>query len=240
MWQVMTTGTRSNSSYHGQKYYNATRLGAMYVSTLDNTHEFYSSFWINLKDADSGEYGGGKIWRIWSDVHSDNIYLASGGGNTMVRGCSESTRTSPLPSTQWSSPDSLGFGQWHRVEVWMDDNPSEFTVWIDGVQQWTQDNWVPYPWYSGNHTWQFGHMMNDSDGGGANFDDLFADNTRARVEIGNASTWSGCTQREIQIPVSWSGSSISISANKGSFGSFSGKYLYVVDSSGNVSAGYGL
>jgi len=73
---------------------------------------------------------------------------------------------------------------------------------------------VPYPWYdSGGHTWQFGHML---EGDGAHeYDDLFADNTRARVEVGDASTWSGCSQREVQIPTAWSGSSITIDVNKG-------------------------
>jgi hypothetical protein len=73
------------------------------------------------------------------------------------------------------------------------------------------------------------------------WDEIYIDSTQARVEVGNASTWSGCTQREIQIPSAWSSSSITITSNKGSFGSFSGKYLYVVDSSGNVNAnGYAL
>jgi len=237
VWEIKTTGTRNNSSYHGRKIYNGTRLGAMYVMTLDDTHEFYSSFWINLSYTSGND--GGKIWRIWSDIHEDNIYLATGGTNTMIRGFSESQRTSPAPSTQWSSPDSIGYDQWHRIEIWMDDNPSEFTVRMDGVYQWSHDNWVPYPWYSGNHTWQFGHMINECVGG-HNFDDLFADNTQARVEIGNASTWAGCTQREIQIPTAWSNSAITIRANQGAFNSFSGKYLYVVDSNGNISAGFGL
>ncbi len=71
-------------------------------------------------------------------------------------------------------------------------------------------------------------------------DDIYIQDTKARVEIGDASTWSGCTHREIQPPSAWSGSSITIKLNQGSFTSLSGKYLYVVDSSGNVSAGYGL
>jgi len=72
-------------------------------------------------------------------------------------------------------------------------------------------------------------------------DDIYFDVTRARVEVGNASTWSGCTQREIQIPTAWSSSSVTITANKGGYSSFSGKYLYVLDSENRVNSnGYAI
>jgi len=237
VWQIVTSNTRANSSYHARKYYNGTRLGEVTVYTKPDTHEFYSSFWIMLTQPTTGG-DGGKIWRIWSDIHEDNIWLATGGDNTMIRGASESQRVSG--STQWSSPSSIGYGQWHRIEIWMDDSPSEFTVWMDCVFQWTHDDWVPTPWYSGTHTWAFGHMINDNDGG-HNFDDAYFSNTRARVEIGNAGTWSACTHRETQIPTAWSSSSITVTVNRGSFGDLAQQYLYVVDSSGAVNQqGYPL
>jgi len=58
------------------------------------------------------------------------------------------------------------------------------------------------------------------------------------VEIGDAATWSNCDHKEIQIPTSWSSSSIGIDVNTGSFSNGTA-YLYVVDSSGDVnSSGY--
>ena len=66
-------------------------------------------------------------------------------------------------------------------------------------------------------------------------DDLFVQvGTRARVEIGDASKWSACTSREIQIPSAWSGSTITISVNQGAFGSSDTAYLYVVADDGSV------
>jgi hypothetical protein len=237
VWQIMTTNTRTNSSYHGRKYYNGTRLGEVTVYTKPNTHEFYSTFWIMLSAPTTA---GGKFWRVWSDIHEDNIWLATGGSDTMVRGSSESQRCIPPADTQWGSPDSIGSGVWHRIEIWMDDSPTEFTVWMDCAQQWTHANWVPVPWYSGVHTWAFGHMINDS-AGGHNFDDAYFSNTRARVEVGNASTWSGCTHREVQIPTAWSGSSITIGMNGGSFSDLTDQYLYVVNRYGHVNQdGYPL
>ena len=46
--------------------------------------------------------------------------------------------------------------------------------------------------------------------------------------------------REIQIPLQWSGSQIVVDFNKGSFEDGDPVYLYVIDSSGGVSAGFPL
>lgn len=71
--------------------------------------------------------------------------------------------------------------------------------------------------------------------------DAYIDITQQRVEIGNASSWSSCTHREIQIPSAWSDDSITITGNQGSFAVGNTAYLYVVDANGNVnSQGYGI
>lgn len=69
-------------------------------------------------------------------------------------------------------------------------------------------------------------------------DDIYIDNTIARVELCDAPTWSASTHCEIQIPSSWSDSSITITGNQGSFSNMNGTYLYVVDANGIVSNGY--
>ena len=70
------------------------------------------------------------------------------------------------------------------------------------------------------------------------WDDVYMDNSWARVEIGDASTYANCTHREMQIPTAWSTSSISIDVNQGSM-STGTAYLYVVDDDGAVnSSGY--
>ncbi len=67
-------------------------------------------------------------------------------------------------------------------------------------------------------------------------DDLYADDTWARVMIGNASTFAASTVREIQIPSAWSNTSITIAVNQGSFSSLANKYLYIIDANGQVNA----
>lgn len=71
-------------------------------------------------------------------------------------------------------------------------------------------------------------------------DDVYIDFTRARVEIGDAATWAACTHRELQIPTAWSSTSITAVVNAGTFSSFTGCYLYVVEATGNVTGGYAL
>jgi hypothetical protein len=68
------------------------------------------------------------------------------------------------------------------------------------------------------------------------WDDVYMDTTQARVEIGNASTYATSLHREIQIPSTWSSSSINVKLNKGSFSSFDNLYLYVTDTSGRVNS----
>lgn len=67
-------------------------------------------------------------------------------------------------------------------------------------------------------------------------DDLYIDNTMARVEIGNSSTWATCKVKVIQIPhTSWGDTSIQITINRGSFGETAEAWLYVVAADGTVS-----
>ena len=59
-----------------------------------------------------------------------------------------------------------------------------------------------------------------------------------RVEFGNASTYSDCTHREIQVPTAWSSDSLSITVNQGTFEDGENSFLFVVDADGNVSNGF--
>ncbi len=63
-------------------------------------------------------------------------------------------------------------------------------------------------------------------------DEAYVDNTLARVEIGNESTWAACTHREIQIPSAWAVGEITARVNRGSFAADAPAYVYVVDSNG--------
>lgn len=116
------------------------------------------------------------------------------------------------------------------IQVWIDgalvyDHPS-VPVWSGGV------GGIP-ELYLGNY------LRTDEGAGLQNFwESVYVDNAWARVEIGNNIVYASCTQREIQIPSAWSATSITVTLNRGSFASLSGKYLFVVTSAGTASAGF--
>lgn len=82
------------------------------------------------------------------------------------------------------------------------------------------------------------------EGNKALYDDIYiaqGANSLARVEIGDAATYSACTNLAIITPTAWSATEITATLRGGPFGSSSlvGKYIYVTDSSGNVNvSGY--
>jgi len=142
---------------------------------------------------------------------------------------------------------------WHRVELFMhtgtsnnSDNDGVCLGWRDLNEWWTLENFE-FDFSTQNYdNIYFAAYFARDDGTPTPqmwwyWDEIYIDTTRARVEIGNASTWSACTHREIQIPSAWSGSSITVTVNQGSFADSSGAYLYVVDSDGNVNSnGYSI
>lgn len=67
----------------------------------------------------------------------------------------------------------------------------------------------------------------------AYFADLYLDISWARVMVGNAATWLGCTVREPQLPTTWGASQILVDVNQGSLSS---GWVYVVDATGAVNA----
>ena len=65
-------------------------------------------------------------------------------------------------------------------------------------------------------------------------DDVYVDNTRARVEVCFGDTWDNRGNCDIQIPSAWSATSNTITINQGSFSDGDSAYLYVVDENGEV------
>ncbi len=70
--------------------------------------------------------------------------------------------------------------------------------------------------------------------GATYFDEIYMDNSWARVEICDTSTWGARQKCEMQIPFAWDNSSIQFTANQGTFGGVDTAYLYVIDEFGEA------
>jgi hypothetical protein len=164
--------------------------------------------------------------------------------------------------TEWDSHYDFGGGQveifdssqggytpnvWHRVEMWIRlSNPAgatsgEIEYWADYHRYNPQTiNVTRLSSVAGENidTFISPHSYVNSLGGYYEIwmDDVYLDNTKARIEICSTPTWNNRTHCEVQIPSAWSDISITVSANLGSFSCADAAYLYVVDANGNVNA----
>jgi len=257
---------RTNSSLCSRHDFAVTGQYNCSLEYYEVTDTAYFTFWWKYDLQGSTFNRNTKPWiEYGTEGYFPLLYTGFGNPDYGDGSLRVSIQDDPMPSGpgDWGGTNLSSIeNEWIRIEDWhvqSDPNVSNgtFQTWVHrpyagspsivldlnltsrmmrtGSSQWRQ-------WHFGSY---FARDVDPYGGGGPvdgyiYTDDIYFDVTRARVEVGNASTWAGCTQREIQIPSAWSGSSITITANKGSFSSFSGKYLYVVDSSGNVSSGYGL
>jgi len=230
-WRIISGGAnRANSSYYASKFYNNGRLGAYAINPSGSGGLVYASFWFMMPAGTQS----GKFYRVWA-ADRINSYFSSGGDNYAVRGYAENVGA----STVWGSPDSFTANDWYRVDI-LNKAGGDTTVWINGKLQWTRQ-WFPSTSQFDGYTTNVGSMI-DAGNGSYNFDDIYVNYSLARVEICDSATWNDSQMRhcEIQVPSSWSSSSIVVEANYGIFNTGDQAYLFVVDSSGNVSPAYAI
>jgi hypothetical protein len=70
------------------------------------------------------------------------------------------------------------------------------------------------------------------------WDDVYIDNSWARIVIGDKPQYHDCTHREIQLPTTWSDTNISFRVNLGSFTSNDSLFLFVIDDNNTISKGF--
>lgn len=87
------------------------------------------------------------------------------------------------------------------------------------------------------HYWDRAAVDDCPSNGGAIIytEDMYIDTSWARVELGNASTYTASTHREIQVPTSWADGSVSVTFHPGTFTAGTTVYLYVTDANNIIS-----
>lgn len=98
--------------------------------------------------------------------------------------------------------------------------------------------------YAWNHITIPGYGRGQTTNGVTVYDDVYVATglgARARVEIGNASTYAASTNIQIATVTSWSDTSVQATLRQGSLANFNGAYLYIIDANGTVNTnGYPL
>lgn len=235
----ITNGGRTPGGKYLTERYVSDERSQVQFSMSKTTGQFYVTFWFMMPPNTQS----GKIWRIYGSGSSANIYLSAGCESYLLRGYSECTGPGCSPATEWGTGSGFTANTWQRVEIWMNQTTNTFTTHIDGAQQWTKSNWVGNPFVGNGHTMDFGNMIDGPErgcgtAGSYNYDDIYVDYTRARVELCSGSAWGSRGKCEIQIPTAWSssGTSVSVAVNPGSFNANQQAYLYIVDSTGAANA----
>lgn len=219
----------------------------------------FTTFYTSLKRrfTDPTTNGNQKFFRIWTNTGNGWIaahLLASGGiTNDEVCGGGQADRFqgSGPPEDVWNMEEFIwrkstsndcggtntGNGYWENIRngatnflfnnTWMNDLTQTYGTHANGLR--LMDN--------------FDTNGNQPVGADVYEDDIYLDDTWARVIVTNKGNGNGIldsnkTVREMQIPSAWSGSSITITANRGSFGSSEECYLFVVDSANVPSSGF--
>ncbi|MEZ5543294.1 MAG: hypothetical protein R3F42_14830 [Pseudomonadota bacterium] len=213
--------------------YSAANRGVLGGLTWSATDYTYVSWWFKYDRSVSGGDHSSKWIRLsdssdltghtfsWTQMH--NYLVGSGTECTLVW------------ATTGNSPN-----EWLFYEAWFDTAAKKYIVRVNGKIV-SNSSWTSSCSYQINELWKIGF-----DGGGNSppsmawwMDDIYVDRSFARVMLGNAPTYSGSDQFEMQVPSAWSASSISVTVNTGAFNSGSTAYLYIVDANGNVNnSGY--
>lgn len=238
--------------------FNAYECNARYNVSGSFPKVFYS-YWMWFQ---WGECNGQIKWGIriadfdasthlWSEPRFDGCVYPGTGGACSNSGAYFQGNSGYLDSrTCFGSENAFTDGAWVQIEVqalqstpstsdgslecWM-SKPTGFVKVVNQsaiVMRSSEAEWDA----TGIYTW-----IDSDDAGDQNticYDDIYIDNSWARVVIGDAPTYDNCTRREIQIPSAWSNTSITASVNQGAFGDSDTAYLYVVDDDGVASSGY--
>ena len=233
------------------------------IHSLGGATQIYMSWWafiptgVNVPGTQRGNLdpGGGPNWKIFWLYH--NPYPASDFTSTFLsntlptRGAwfvGAGNDMSPARiDSGWNYDTSFIKGQWSRWEVYItgsttsgilqffETNASRTRnrlVNLSGVTMHTGETWdiVHFPGYGrGDQNSQ------------TYYDDIYVatgPGALSRVEIGNNSAYSSCTNLAVITPTSWSSNSITATVRQGAFTAGSSAYLFVVDSTGAVSPGY--
>lgn len=199
--------------------------------------------------ADKGPNGFNlKINRMWGNLsgENNNIYIAWQGNEGFASGRAFNENTSVSGGSQWFQNILFTPDRWITDEIVYAASDigvqnGIFDYFRNGTPAWKDRQWQTRTQSLPNaYNMFFFDQVSNGTGPGPlwiYYDDIYMDDTWARVMACDSPFWSKCQDKEIQIPTSWSDSQIEIIVNLGDFDvNAKSVYLYVVTSEGLVNA----
>ena len=217
----------------------------------DNWYMFFKRYYAFDIETNLGPIGFNlKINRMWPEIiggeipYGNNIHINYQGNEPRGNGRVTNENTS-IDGTLWFR-DIAPFvpNQWHTEEIIY--KTGQINVqdgvfnWIrNGIPVWTGRLWQMRTSERPNRYKQlFFDQVSNGTGPGPlwiYYDDIYMDDTWARVMACNKSIWKMCQKKEIQIPISWDNNQIDIVINFGDFDILNESiYLFVITESGQV------
>jgi hypothetical protein len=228
------------------------------LNSLANVTQVYLSWWLYLPS--NKDVPGTSIklpnWKLFWIYHNpwpeSDIMVSYGdakstGGNWFYMGKLDDTNNPQRISAAEIYNPTFTKGQWSRWEIYLVGSTS------NGVMQMWETN-ASHARYrladlsgASIHTgeeWNIVHFPGYGRGDPNSqtyYDDIYVATgagAMARVEIGNSSSYTNCTNLAVITPTAWSNNSITAIVRRGSFASGGTAYLFVIDSTGAASPGY--
>lgn len=238
--------TRSaHMRYEGNNYNNSLEVNHAMPNTGDAA---YFTFWQYL---DKTSVGWTRNWKPFVVYGSAGVYpsayvgFGEVGSDPAIRNAIQDTGVNEV--TLWGDIDiDVIEGEWLRHEFYLvqsgagvADGEWHHTIHRTSTPLITAaESEAAYETRGGSDYWQQWHfgsyLATDTNSAEASvyMDGIYFDSTQQRVELGNAATWAACTHREVQIAKAWTDTSITITANAGSFANSDTAYLYIVNADG--------
>jgi len=216
-------------------------------------NELYISFYYRFTKTGAAFGRQTKAWVVYNSNTNDKAYWSNAFGTCQTPNAWFTHRTESGDQILMSPglPSQAGSGEWQRHESYLKQSgagvangawhqvvyrptlgtPSKHVVTLNNYKMRnTSENWVD---------WTFGgayyDMCNSADTATIDIDDFYMDSTRARVEVCDTSTYSARTKCEVQIPTTWSETSIAATFKKGYLATGTA-YVYLINAAGSVNA----
>ena len=261
-YSVYSTGAAHSGSQSAYQDWGAAPNpdgGAMWFGLDIGTPSarWYISYWVYIPSAsDVPGYGesGGANWKLWW-LSTDDLYGSDYGVQIISNDSPMNMAFGPIDggedrcSTGDYIESSFTKGRWMRMEfllVGATDSSGAIYGWLmdsaNARYLWASDDNDNTLYAAGSTGWRYlkmpGYARLDDDAD-TYYDDVYVATgagAQARVEIGNNATYTSCTNLAVCTPTAWGDTEITATVRAGSFTTGTA-YLFVVDASGNASAG---